>query len=108
MRVERTGTRYFSFEELAAASNVKKDKKHNDEQLSKKKEKFLGNCPVCKNPMTYISGSNIIACQNESCRGYKHTRKDKEGKKINYYTPVFRVLDDKDLSYAEYLFNGEA
>lgn len=70
----------------------------------KSKEKFLGVCKCCKQTLTYILGTNVVACKNAECKGIKHTTTDKDGVEKVYYTPYTRLLDETGLKIAENLF----
>lgn len=96
------GVVYHSFKELPNAPKPKKKKS----PKTKEQEKFLGVCKVCKQPMSYVQGTNTVVCKNTECKGYKHVKKDKEGNKIVTYSPVFRVLGEKGEKYAKYLFEN--
>lgn len=53
--------------------------------------------------MTYISGTNVLACKNEKCRGRERTVKTDDGdKKIS--SPVFHTLDENGFKIAQNLF----
>ena len=94
MRQEKSGIRYFSFQELP---DVKKQEKH--VYSEKKKEKFLGLCKVCKSQLEYIPGTNIVICTNEKCKGQKKKQEDEGGRFI------YRLLDDAGLDKALTLFD---
>lgn len=97
-------TRYYSFEDVAIAMGFQINTKKKDEKkIAKQKEKLLGVCPVCKEPMNYVSGTNIISCKNEKCKGYKRTKETTDGEKV-WYDPVFRTLDEKGSAIARRLF----
>lgn len=71
--------RYYSFEDVAINEfGMKPSKKitNDKERLKKQQEKYLGACPYCKEPCTYIEGTNVIACTNEKCKGKKITFED--------------------------------
>lgn len=106
MRNEKSGTRYFSFAELAEAWGIKPQKKTNNAKRKEQIEKFntYHRCQTCKRPLTYIGG-NIMVCQNDKCPGIKHTRKDDEtGEEKVWYSPSFEELTNKFADYANYLF----
>lgn len=99
---------YTSFEELRKAWGLKKvtkqtkDKNKLDAQRKAFEERNL--CPVCKNPMKYIGGNQLV-CKNENCNGYRHESKDEiTGETKVYYTPVFKLLDEKSADIAQNLF----
>ena len=98
---------YTSFEELGKAWGLKPVTKRtkNEEKLKAQREKFLGTCKVCKNPLTIISGTNVLACQNPDCKGIKMTGTNEDGTEKIWYIPVSRTLDDKGFSIAMNLFD---
>ena len=60
------GKVYYSFDEigqelfgLKPQRRVTKDK----QKLESQKEKFLGTCPFCKQPLKYVYGTNVLAIQ---------------------------------------------
>ena len=74
------------------------------DKLKAQREKFLGTCRVCKQPLVY-NGGNVLTCNNESCKGLKFTKKDEEGNDYDVYMPYYRLLDDKGASIAENIFD---
>lgn len=86
--------RYYSFEDVAIKEFGMKPSKNttNDkEKLKKQQEKYLGTCPYCKEPCTYIEGTNVVACQNEKCKGKKIVLKNEDGTDKVIYEPYVRV-----------------
>lgn len=81
-----------------------KEYKVDEKKIKEQREKLCGICKVCGEPLQYVGG-NVLACKNEKCRGYKHTRTNEAGEEITYYTPVFRLLDEKGSAIAQRLFN---
>lgn len=73
-------------------------------KLQKQREKFGRICPVCKQPMAYISGTNVLACKNENCNGRERTIKTEDGEK-KVYSPVFHTLDENGFKIAQNLFD---
>ena len=98
---------YTSLEELRKAWNCKPVKRRtNDaEKLQAQREKFVGVCKVCKQPLTLINGTNVLACQNPDCTGVKMTSKNEDGSEKIWYIPVSRILDEKGMKIAENLFD---
>lgn len=98
MRQEKNGVRYFSFQELPDA--VKQEK---PTVGKKRQEKFVGVCKICKAPLTYIDGTNVIVCTNEKCRGIsKKKQNNEEGEDKKRF--IYRLLDEKGLDIALSLF----
>ena len=98
---------YTSLEELRAAFGLKpltKQTKNND-KLAIQRSRFCNKnlCPVCKQPMEWIGG-NLLVCKNENCTGYKHEVDTDMGENNIYYTPVFKILDEKSAEIANNLF----
>lgn len=91
---------YSSFEELASdfVTFEKNNRTKNVDKLKKQQEKFLGRCKSCGQLLSWIRGTNIVACQNAQCKGIK-------SKNSNDMVPVFRVLDEKGLVIAQNLFH---
>lgn len=86
-----------------AGKSVKKEffKRTKDEQrLKKQREKFLGTCKFCKQPMTWVKGSNILVCNNEKCEGL--VVKDKDGIVLEKI-PYSRLLTGEGSDIAETL-----
>ena len=52
----------------------------NTEKLEKQRENFLKRytCPICGQPKTWIEGTNLMVCKNESCPGIPVKNKDGE------------------------------
>lgn len=98
---------YTSLEELRAAWNLKPVVKRtkDEEKLKMQQEKFLGTCKVCKQPMTLISGSNVLCCQNPECNGIKMKGKNEDGSEKIWYIPVSRILDEQGLEISMNLFD---
>ena len=99
--------RYTSLDELRIAFGLKATKKRTDdeEKLKAQREKFVGTCKVCKQPLHLIEGTNTLACKNEDCKGIKMTGKNKDGTEKVWYIPVIRILDDEGREIAERLFS---
>ena len=92
---------YNSFDEYAQEVWGLKPLKRvtNDKQkLEAQREKFLGTCPFCKQPLHYVYGTNIVACNNTECKGKKITVKDDEGGEKVIYKPYHRILQGKNSS----------
>lgn len=106
MRIEKSGTRYFSFAEMADSLGIKSTNKKSETKLKEQRDKFNGyhKCPACKKPMDYIGG-NILVCKNESCRGIKHVKKNEDGDDTVWYSVAYEELNDKFANYANYIFN---
>lgn len=100
---------YTSLEELRKSFGLKQVKKRTDDQekLKAQRDKFVGVCRVCKNPLVWIEGTNILACKNPECKGVKMTSKSEEedGTEKVWYIPVTRVLDTEGMEIAERLFS---
>ena len=96
MRKEKSGDRYFSLQEIPGAVKIVKPTYN-----QKKKDKFAGICRICKTPMSYINGTNVIVCTNEKCSGLKKNTDESEEK---IFKPIFRLLDDKGIDIAAKLF----
>lgn len=98
---------YNSFQEAAAAFGcrpVKKKRSSNKDKLEKDREKFLGTCRVCKNPMQY-NGGNICTCSNPQCKGIVFKQRDEEENEKEWSVPVYRILDSYGTEIATNLFD---
>lgn len=104
MREEKNGKRYFSFSELPFP--IKKNKKQNIDELRERFEK-RHTCIVCQQPMTWIQGTNIVACKNPECKGKKIEKKFSDGTTIVEYKPYYHTLDIKGTEIAEKIYGEE-
>jgi len=108
-RMGRNTTKHFtSFEDLAKAFGVKPVNKQTKDKakLESQREKFLSRnkCKACGQPMTF-NGDNVMVCCNEDCKGIKHEITDEETGTVKvYYTPSFKLLDNKSSEIAKNLF----
>lgn len=85
-----------------AGKSAKKEfsKRTKDEQkLKKQRERLLGTCKFCKQPLIWVKGSNVLVCKN--CVGT--VVRDKDGKVVETI-PFTRLLDETGMSIAEALF----
>ena len=98
---------YTSLEELREGWNVKPVKKRtsDNEKLKIQREKFLGTCRVCKQPMTLVGGTNVLCCNNPECRGVKMTGTNEDGTEKVWFVPVSRLLDEKGFEISQNLFD---
>ena len=96
---------YGSLEELAKAYNTSTLKRTKDQaKLESQREKFLGKCRVCGEPLSYLGG-NVMACQNESCKGFETKTRDEDGNETVVFKPVFKILDEHAETIAYNLFD---
>lgn len=102
-----TTEHYSSFEECAKAWGCRpvSKKTKNEKKLKEQQEKFNSRhkCKACGEPMTFIGGNQMV-CLNESCKGIKEERTDKEGNVIVTYKPSFELLDRKSAEIANNIF----
>jgi len=100
---------YSSFEEvlIAMGGKPKPRRTSNQEKLKKQQKHLTGVCKTCKQPLTWIHDTNVMVCQNPSCKGIRRTRTNSEGKKEVYYVPVMRMVDDRGIAIAMNLFDEE-
>lgn len=108
MKNETNGKRYYSFDEIGQEvfglkpyRRVTKDKK----KLAAQREKFLGTCPHCGQPLEYIYGTNILTCRNEKCKGKKIVIPKEDGENKTIYKPFYKMLSDKGLEIGTTIFN---
>lgn len=88
--------RYSSLAEFREARATKPNKKQVEKEQTwkeKERESFSSECPVCKQKLTYIYGTNVCVCKNPECKGYKNTKTDEDGNEIVWYTPVISYLN---------------
>lgn len=86
--------RYYSFEDVAIKEfGMKPTKKTSNDQdkLKKQQEKYLGVCPYCKEPCSYVEDTNAVACRNEKCKGKKIVLKNDDGTDKVIYEPYVKV-----------------
>ena len=98
---------YYSFDEIGQDLFGLKPFKRvtNDKQkLASQQEKFLGTCPFCKQPLHYVYGTNVLACNNEKCKGKKFVTKNVDGEETIEYRPFFRMLSEKGLEIGQTIF----
>lgn len=102
-----TTAQYNSFEEAAKAFGCRPVKKKTDDanKLAKQQERFVGKCKVCGENLTYIHGTNVLACTNEKCKGIKMTSKNEDGTENVWHVPVTRMVDDLGMEIAMNLFS---
>lgn len=97
---------YSSLEEMREALGSKvKQKSISKDELEKRRNNFVKTCRCCDQPLTYISGTNTLACKNPNCKGMKHTSKNSDGTEKVWFTPVTRILNEKGLRMAMSLFD---
>lgn len=101
MKKKSNGKRYYSFDEIGQElfglkpyKRVTKDK----QKLAEQRSKFLGTCPYCKQPLHYVYGTNVVACDNPDCRGKKTVIKEEDGTEKVSYKPFVRILQGENSS----------
>ena len=98
---------YTSLEELRKAYGLKPviRKAKDSDKLKSDQEKFLGTCKVCKHPLSWIENTNVCACKNPECKGFKMTSKnEEEGIEKVWYIPITKTLDEIGFQIAMNLF----
>ena len=102
-----TTAQYNSFAEAAEAFGCRPVKKKTDnaEKLHKQQERFVGKCKVCGENLTYIYGTNVLACTNADCKGAKMTAKNDDGTDRVWYIPVTRMVDSVGMEIGMNLFS---
>ena len=76
-----------------------------ENKLRKQREKIVGICPICKRPMGYITGTNIVACINPKCKGKEYKVPAKDGTEITKSIPIFRLLSSNMAQGADSIFS---
>ena len=107
MNKKSGGKVYHSFDEIAEEVFGLKPYKRvtNDKQkLESQKEKFLGTCPFCKEPLKYVYGTNVLVCENPKCRGKKIIIANSDGEESVIYKPYFKMISDKGLAIGTTIF----
>lgn len=107
-RKDRNCTEHYTSFEAAAKSFgckpvIRRTKDEN--KLAAQREKFLGTCKCCGQPMHLVSGTNVLCCNNENCKGIKMTGTNEDGSERIWYIPVSRTLDDKGFEIGLNLFD---
>ena len=65
-------------------------------------------CQSCKQPLTWIEGTNVCSCTNPKCQGLKRIKKNvTEGEDPNYYVLSYHTLASSEEKIAESLFGGK-
>ena len=107
MSKKTNGKTYYSFDEIGQElfglkphSRVTRDK----QKLESQRTKFLGQCPFCKQPLKYVYGTNILACENKDCRGKKITITDENGEEQIIYKPFYKMLSGNGLTIGSVIF----
>ena len=98
---------YTSLEELREAFGLKPVVKRTKDadKLTAQREKFLGTCRVCKQPLVLVGNTNVLCCKNPECRGIKITGTNEDGTEKIWFVPVSRVLDEKGFEISQNLFD---
>lgn len=65
-------------------------------------------CQSCKQPLTWVVGTNVCSCTNPKCQGLKRIKKNvTEGEDPNYYVLSYHTLASSEEKIAESLFGGK-
>ena len=59
---------------------------------------------MCGENLSWIEGTNTLACKNAGCKGVKMTGKNEDGTDKVWYIPVTRMLYEEGSKIAERLF----
>lgn len=96
---------YINFNEWVA-NNSKTSKKTNDEKRNAQRAKFA-TCRHCGGQMKYISGTNILICENEVEK--KKTKTNEDGTTVEYTVKEtcgnINMVDAQYQDYMRYLFD---
>lgn len=76
-----------------------------ENRLKKQQEKLLGTCPICKQLMSYIPGTNVVVCKNPSCKGREKEITLKDGSTIKRTESSSRLLHNNAVDIAQIIFN---
>lgn len=99
-----------SFEELRQEYGLKPVNRQTKDlkKLEKQRNNFSSHhiCPICKQPMKYIEGTNIFCCINKNCEGFVKERliDEETGETEKITSPSFHTLDRKSASIAQNIF----
>ena len=100
---------YTSLAELRNSFGLKpieKRRTKDEEKLKAQRERFLGKCPVCKQTLSYIYGTDYKVCKNEKCKGIEYHGKNEDGTEYIYCIPyISKPLDDHGKEIAMNLFD---
>lgn len=99
--------RYTSFAEAAIAMGYEPIKS-NKGVPNKRRDEFLKKhtCPVCKEPMTWVSETLVMSCKNPKCKGMVIKTKNEDGTITKSKRPSYHMLSKRDFKTAEILFGG--
>lgn len=99
--------RYTSLEDLRKGFGLKPVRKKTTDanKLKDQQERFVGKCKVCGEKLTWVEGTNVLACKNENCKGIRMSSINEDGEEKVWYIPVVRRLDEDGLRIAERLFS---
>lgn len=110
MSKKKNGKVYYSFDEIGQElfglkpyKKVTRDK----QKLESQREKFLGTCPHCGEPLKYVYGTNVLACNNKDCKGREIVITDETGEQTVVYRPYYKMLSDKGLTIGTTIFEEE-
>ena len=94
---------YYSFDEIAVEEFGMKPMRYqtNDKQkLEAQREKFVGVCPYCKQPASFVANTNVLTCTNPQCKGKKVTFEDG----TVTYIPYNKLLSSHSMEIGVHLF----
>ena len=107
MSKKNRGKIFYSFDEIGQELFGLRPQKYvtNDKQkLKAQQKKFLGVCPYCKQPLKYVYGTNILACENENCKGKKISQTSDDGEEKVIYKPYYKLLSEKGGMIGTHIF----
>ena len=76
-----------------------------ENKLKKQQEKLLGICPICKQQMSYVLGTNVVVCKNPSCKGKEKEITLKDGTTVKRTESSTRLLHNTAVDIAQNIFN---
>ena len=110
MAKKNNGKVYHSFDEIGQElfglkpyKRVTRDK----QKLESQKEKFLGTCPHCGEPLKYVYGTNVLVCNNDKCKGKETVITDATGEETTIYRPFYKMVSEKGLMIGTTIFEEE-
>ena len=100
---------YNNFADLRGEFNLPplRTQTKNVDKLKEQRANFASRhiCPTCKQTLSLVEGTNIMVCQNNSCKGVPVKTKDKEtGLEKTVYLESFHTLDGKSSDIANNIF----
>jgi ribosomal protein L37AE/L43A len=101
---------YTPFEDLRPFFGLEPIRKHtnNKKRLESIQKRFTSRhvCPICKQEMKHVEGTNVMVCNNPSCKGQKIKVYDenRDGENLTINCALFHTLDETGAKIANNIF----